>query len=413
MAGSGFIRGTSVNVSLATGDIELGAVELKDATTDTRAKVAASGSIATGDGVIGVTDPEVVAALSAVSGTDSLAMAGDDYSTIVELAGHNIIEFKLLETGGPGSHVGVLQILSSVDGVTYAPEMLTDLRTGAQSTDIAVANGVAVDEVVGVETAAKYIRVFWDRTGGTGTLGVAWCARKGLGNSDPLGLLQTGPLTAAGSVSITMASDQIGQQPAASSISVTPDSGGANWAASGLAKESGVNLATVAARIPLLGPQTAAASMSVTPDSGNAGWAATGLAKEAGGNLAATSTVLGATDDASIDADAAGTIKGALRGLAKAFFARIPAIGPQAAAASMSVTPAIDEATAYAAITVAQTTPAAIMATTAAPRGIRVWSPDGSGGSVANTDYIAIGYTGLTLANAVHWLSPGDEALIP
>jgi len=74
------------------------------------------------------------------------------------------------------------------------------------------------------------------------------------------------------------------------------------------------------------------------------GWSASGLAKEADGNLAAAVAAFGATSDASIDADAAGTLSGKLRGLLKAFLARIPVIGPQLMAASMSVTPSVNTA---------------------------------------------------------------------
>ncbi len=68
-----------------------------------------------------------------------------------------------------------------------------------------------------------------------------------------------------------------------------------------------------------------------------------------------------------------------------------------------------------AAVVVAQTNAAALSATSLKPPGhaIRVWSPDGSMGSVANAADIAIGYAGLTPANAVDVLKPGDRAEIP
>lgn len=47
------------------------------------------------------------------------------------------------------------------------------------------------------------------------------------------------------------------------------------------------------------------------------------------------------------------------------------------------------------------------------PRGIKLWSPDGTGASVANTDAIAVGYSGLTTANGDTWLLPGDEVILP
>lgn len=47
------------------------------------------------------------------------------------------------------------------------------------------------------------------------------------------------------------------------------------------------------------------------------------------------------------------------------------------------------------------------------PRGILLWSPDGELGSVANTAAIAVGYSGLTLANATDPLLPGGSMTLP
>jgi hypothetical protein len=66
-----------------------------------------------------------------------------------------------------------------------------------------------------------------------------------------------------------------------------------------------------------------------------------------------------------------------------------------------------NEATHKTAVTVAQTTAAAITTTLATPRGIRVSS------DLANTGTIFIGYTGLSLANGTHFLYPGESAIVP
>jgi len=67
-----------------------------------------------------------------------------------------------------------------------------------------------------------------------------------------------------------------------------------------------------------------------------------------------------------------------------------------------------------AAISVPQTTAAAMGADTVlTPRGIRLWAPDGTGGSTTNTDAVAVGYLGLTIANGDTWLLPGDEVVLP
>lgn len=73
--------------------------------------------------------------------------------------------------------------------------------------------------------------------------------------------------------------------------------------------------------------------------------AATGSVAEGDNALAVQAPVLGMTTDAAVTTDAAGTLQQYLRGLVVhlvALLARIPVIGPQLAAASMSITPATD-----------------------------------------------------------------------
>lgn len=60
-----------IDVQIETGDLEIGAVEMKNATTDDRAKVAASGSVAEGDVVIGVQAPVLGATTGAAVVTDA------------------------------------------------------------------------------------------------------------------------------------------------------------------------------------------------------------------------------------------------------------------------------------------------------------------------------------------------------
>jgi hypothetical protein len=67
--------------------------------------------------------------------------------------------------------------------------------------------------------------------------------------------------------------------------------------------------------------------------------AATGSVAEGGLALAVQAPVLGATTGAALDADGTGTIQQYLRGILKYILARLPALGPQTAATSMSVTP--------------------------------------------------------------------------
>jgi hypothetical protein len=64
-----FLVGTDGSLTLTSGDIEIGAVELKNATDDTRAKIAALSGLAASDVGLGVTDPVANAVLGVTTGT--------------------------------------------------------------------------------------------------------------------------------------------------------------------------------------------------------------------------------------------------------------------------------------------------------------------------------------------------------
>jgi hypothetical protein len=144
--------------------------------------------------------------------------------------------------------------------------------------------------------------------------------------------------------------------------SVTANAG-TNLNTSLLALETGGNLATIAGDTTSIDGKitacnTGAIAGSVTANAGT-NLNTSALALETGGNLAAAAARLlsagtvaaadllasilataGATSGAAVVTDAAGTLQQYLRGLVTLVAARIPAIGPQTAAASLSVTPA-------------------------------------------------------------------------
>ncbi len=74
--GTGFIKAavtasvTLPPVTLTAGDVEIGAVELKNATDDTRAKIGATAAIAEGDNVVGVQAPVLGATAGAALDAD-------------------------------------------------------------------------------------------------------------------------------------------------------------------------------------------------------------------------------------------------------------------------------------------------------------------------------------------------------
>lgn len=90
-------------------------------------------------------------------------------------------------------------------------------------------------------------------------------------------LLSAGAATAADILASILARlPVLGPQLSANSLSTVPATDAVYDVTGDIATET-----TLAARLPVIGPQVAASSLSVTPDSGNAAWAATGLAKEA------------------------------------------------------------------------------------------------------------------------------------
>jgi hypothetical protein len=56
----------SISASLGASDVEIGAVELKDAATDTRAKIGAGSGLATGDNAVAVADPTLMGRIGEV-----------------------------------------------------------------------------------------------------------------------------------------------------------------------------------------------------------------------------------------------------------------------------------------------------------------------------------------------------------
>ena len=91
-----------------TGDIEIGAVELKDGATDTRGKVVAGSSAAVGDNAVVVADPNLLALLASPtrinSGTTAKATVADNTAaTVLAANAATLHHLALINEGGvPG-----------------------------------------------------------------------------------------------------------------------------------------------------------------------------------------------------------------------------------------------------------------------------------------------------------------------
>lgn len=127
----------SGDVTLAAGDIEIGAVELKNATTDDRAKIAVPGSIAAGDIVVGVHDPVLNVAQWLGSTAPSVGQKAKTASLPVTLASDE----DPLIVDGQGTAGTPIGGVVSVQGVA-----------GGQPIPV---SGIASNPSVGADDAAK------------------------------------------------------------------------------------------------------------------------------------------------------------------------------------------------------------------------------------------------------------------
>ena len=170
----------STDATLVVGDIELGAVELKNAGTDDRAKVAATTAIAAGDVALAVHDPSLPAlgpqtaagSVSVTPAVDAVAtiMSGvvmdqDRLSSVVELRGKS---FWYVDLAAPSAtHVGVVRFYL---GDTNPP--VQDAQHEVSPAGLtAPASGAAYSQGVSLAIGgAAYGVVLYDWTSGAGAL---------------------------------------------------------------------------------------------------------------------------------------------------------------------------------------------------------------------------------------------------
>lgn len=178
----------SNKVSINNSDITIGAVEIKDAYGSARAVVDTPAHMSESNELLGVQAPVLgiindSAVLDDSPGTlsaklrgllavmadstlaDSLNLSGNDESIVLSLGGRKYVDIHVLSSNG--DHAGTLAIHSTVDGINYDAEVLTNALTGAKSTTVAVTGGVAVDErfLLG-PLAATAVKVVYTRSSG-------------------------------------------------------------------------------------------------------------------------------------------------------------------------------------------------------------------------------------------------------
>ena len=133
-----------VDAVFEAGDIEIGAVELKNATDDTRAKVGPAATIAEGDNTLGTHDP----ALGALA--DAADKAGGATSVLAKLRGAvqllaDLIA-KLPATLGPQTAAGSVSVTPAVDNaaLAFTPDATMDEDLTSQTIDLKGASLLSV-----------------------------------------------------------------------------------------------------------------------------------------------------------------------------------------------------------------------------------------------------------------------------
>jgi len=135
-------------ITLEVGDIEIGAVELKDATTAARARILAGNTIAIDDVAVAVSDPNAVVALGALE-TDIESLE-DDIETLEDKVVLNTTAVEncdaavdLLTTATDSNKDAVVALETDIQTLELAVEAL---ETDVQTLELAVeANTTAVD----------------------------------------------------------------------------------------------------------------------------------------------------------------------------------------------------------------------------------------------------------------------------
>lgn len=134
--------GTATAVTVSTSDIEIGAVELKNATDDTRAKIGALSGLASSDNGLGVTDPVANAVLGVTTGTKVITDANGTLQQYLRGLVH------LWITGG----LGVKEARAST-------AVVTSVNDQATSTTLLAANAARLGcRIVNDSTSVLYAK---------------------------------------------------------------------------------------------------------------------------------------------------------------------------------------------------------------------------------------------------------------
>ena len=302
------MRATIPSVTLTTGDIEIGAVEIKNATDDTRAVVGANGLYVDVRASVGLTDTQLRATAVPVSGplTDTqlraTAVPVSGALTDTELratavpvtanAGTNL-NTSLLALEAGGNLAAAAASLAALDNIVAGSEAQVDVVTSALPT------GAATEATLGtIDTDTGNIATnTTDIPSVIGTDGLAGPAKVlSMGGTQATGELQELQVDADGQLQVDVLS-----LPAVTG-SVTANAG-TNLNTSLLALEAGGNLAAAAASLATLDNIVAGAEAQVDvvtsalPTGASTEATLATLALETGGNLAGAATSLAVMDD--------------------------------------------------------------------------------------------------------------------
>jgi len=329
------------------------AVKLEDAASATRAKVAATGSIAEGNNVVGVHDPVQGATTDAAVTTDAAGTHSGKLRGLVKLIGDLI---ALLPVSiGQKAAAGSLSIIEASD-TSLAKESGGNLATLA-GTDFALESGGNLADAASGIGAPGDAKVDTDAAGSL--------SAKLRGVVSRLGEL------------IALLPSSIGQKAAAGSLSVIEASD------TTLAKESGGNLDTIAGDTTSLdGKVTACDTSSIAGTvTANAGTNlnTSALALESGGNL---DTIAG--DTTSLDS-------------------KVPALGSALAADSSPVTVATDDVVSTGIVSIAAEV--VRLDLTAAPTPVSIDT------STASTTGLTVGTTYAIWATMPCFIKVGDDSV--
>jgi hypothetical protein len=102
-------------------------------------------------------------------------MGADLTSDVLDLGAHRHLPLQM--ESASGTREGLLYIQRSSDGTTYYNVPIVNAMTGIPAAALTVTASTDFYEDAEIETSARYLRLFFDRTSGTGTLNV-WATIK-------------------------------------------------------------------------------------------------------------------------------------------------------------------------------------------------------------------------------------------